>query len=861
MGLGRRGLAGFFALVAALSAGGCSVLESTCKEDDRDCLAPTFKRAIGGECLRISDCRDGLFCIEGSCQPNGESIEGQDCLLSAECSDGLYCTTFGELQVTRYYGTCQPEGPGAVGDSCLTVAECQAGLTCLLRGFEGGKCVMAGDVDYGMECAGPGDCMAGLICLPTLSKPGEFSCNKPPGEVEMPNLPYWDGVQCEKVAEDDPAEALFAVPRTGEEPGEFYSLPFPNDVRLKNGKLDLSGHPAPPDSTGLPLLKRYLDAAEQDMDGFSTNAVAYFRFSHEFDWESVDDDTVDLVDITPGSPTYDTQEPLLWKTTKGNVSQYICPHWLALRRPTGTVLRPRTTYAAIVTTGVRQPDNKPFRRSADLDRLLSDAAPADPDLAHAHQVYAPLRAWLAETATDPATILNAAVFTTHDPEAVLPALRQVVRDEGAASVSDLTLCDGETKSPCEDASGRGACHAPGTSVPFHEIHGRIRLPNFQHGTAPYLEPEAGGGFELDSDGKPVPSGSIDVCFALAIPKAAEPPAGYPVMIHGHGTNGAFSSQLSPGGLAYDMATAGVPAATLAIDLPQHGARRGESSESPEILFYNFLNPRAARDNVMQGSADMLGLVQWVGAGGLSAGESPTGEAIRFDTEHIALFGHSQGATHAALVASYEPDLDGVLLSGVGGHLISSLLAKKSPIDVASVLPFVLFDPDGDELAADSYNPALALIQMYFDRVDPINYAHRLRSEPSALNPGGVDLFMTYGLDDSYSPEDTQQAYAKAGRLTHVENVLVPMGLQVASEPLTMSDTLDGQPRTIGVRQYAPVEIAAPTEDTSDETKGQSADGTTVLEGHFVSTRDPVARGHVVRFVSQVLAGQRPQIGD
>jgi hypothetical protein len=125
----------------------------------------------------------------------------------------------------------------------------------------------------------------------------------------------------------------------------------------------------------------------------------------------------------------------------------------------------------------------------------------------------------------------------------------------------------------------------------------------------------------------------------------------------------------------------------------------------------------------------------------------------------------------------------------------------------------------------------------------------------------VNLFMTYGLEDSYTPEASQQAYAKAGRLVQVEQVLVDMGLEVAREPLLSTDTLAGQARTVGVKQYEPVEIPAPTEGTTDETRGLSGSGATILEGHFVATRNPDARRHVVRFVSQALAGQQPQIGD
>ena len=55
---------------------------------------------------------------------------------------------------------------------------------------------------------------------------------------------------------------------------------------------------------------------------------------------------------------------------------------------------------------------------------------------------------------------------------------------------------------------------------------------------------------------------------------------------------------------------------VAIDLPQHGERRGDSTDEPEGLFYNFLNPRAARDNVLQGSADLMAVVRWVKEGGV-----------------------------------------------------------------------------------------------------------------------------------------------------------------------------------------------------------------------------------------------------
>ena len=59
--------------------------------------------------------------------------------------------------------------------------------------------------------------------------------------------------------------------RNGEPLADFYSLPFPNDIRIKNGHVDLSGHAVAPDSYGLPMVERYLDVAQEDLTGFSTN--------------------------------------------------------------------------------------------------------------------------------------------------------------------------------------------------------------------------------------------------------------------------------------------------------------------------------------------------------------------------------------------------------------------------------------------------------------------------------------------------------------------------------------------------------------------------------------------------------------
>ena len=868
-----------------LLASGC--FDSTCKESDPECLANSLTRkGVGGSCKRVADCKLGLQCIDDMCQATGDTRTGGECRLTAECGQKDYCGS------TR---TCKIAGIAEENSRCTTTGNCKHGLVCEPPDLSelgtatlndlaqvSGLCEQGGRKEQGQSCTKFADCLAGLSCIEEklvcdttmacgdrVIKEGAKVCSAlPTSKFEIPALPkLWEGVTCPEVGEDDAKEAYFEVPRGGEGEAEFYSLPFPNDIRRSGGKVDMSNHPVPPANLGIPLVNRYIDAAGADLDGFSTNPVIYFRFSHYYDWSSVNADTIQLIDITDKTqPEYNKVLGLEWKTVDDDLSNYICPEWLAFKPPPGSPLKPGRTYAAIVTTGVKarppKKDDPPesFVRSKDLIALLDDSAPSDADLKAAHDAYKPLRAWLADTNKNAATILNAAVFTTADPEAVVPALRKAVHDDPLPTLSELTVCaSANTTSPCESEETekgddgeetmvtRGKCPAP--NADYTVIHGRMRLPVFQKGTAPYLTPEDGGEIEI-SGGAAVVQGHQEVCFALSVPKDPAPAAGYPLLVYGHGTGGSFNGEMDSGGFAGPIARGPVPSALIGIDLPEHGSRRGESKEDPDGLFYNFLNPRAGRDNVLQGSADLLAVIRWAKQGsGLAAGR-PLADAVKFDTTRIALMGHSQGATHSALIVSYEPDIIGAVLSGNGGNLASSLLTKTSPVDIAAVVPLGLMDPDKNfKLAGGEFNPALSVLQWMFDRSDPVNYAPHLVRNPTTQVPTGHHVFMTYGLGDTYSTEETQKAYIRAaGRgMPAVTPILEPLqgpgdpNAWPSEAPPVQGNAMVGMvDRTIAVRQYQPKNS---------------------VDGHFVGIRTGQdGRPDVERFLTQLLAGQTPAIG-
>lgn len=849
------------ALLGSLQS--CQLFESTCTEDDRDCLGGGVLRS-GKTCVRNGDCATGLRCVDNKCEYDGSTRPGAACVATAECGPGYFCSPV-DL-VCRAISS----DPQSEGGPCVTSQDCEKGLVCdadveeLLNEGPFGllppicqdavyrseapdtcslprTCTARGKVDRGGRCQSSLDCVAGMYCVPDIIDLRNSVCFG--GErlsIEPISVSLWGGVRCPAEARD--AVAYFEVPRASDnEEQDFYRLPFPNDIRRDENGIDLSGHPAPPDSYTPKIVSEYL-AESKNLDGFALNPVVFFRFSKPVRAGDLSLDTLRIVDITPGSPEYGQKASIAWGPTKRR-SNYVCANWIGIHRPAGSPLRPGTTYAALITKRVRSDTGTAYARAADFEAMLEGERPSDATLANAWERYAPLRAYLEEDSDIPASeVLNAAVFTTQTETSVVEQLRAAVEADGVPELSDLTVCRDGVRSPCEDESGRGQCHEENDA--FTEIHGRVRLPIFQRGSAPYEKPEDGGEIARGEDGAAIQR-HAEVCFALSVPKRDAPQAGFPLLLVAHPTGGSFVDQMAGGGLASFAATLDTPSAVLSFDLPVHGDRREGSTRPPQDLYFNLVNPKAARGNALQGAADLMAVARLVDQG-ISAEDSPLEDAIPFDPRRVALFAHGQGATHAALMIGSEPRIRAVILTGLAGHTTTQLLNIKRPTDTATILPFLLFDPDTKgALVAGDANPMLALMQGYLDAADPVNYAQQLQFEPPESAPDGHDVFFVYGMFDSFTPEISQKAFADAAGLPAVDPDLTQELDEIPSP--ARGNVMPGQvARTVALRTYDP--------------KGDPIDPDMVQDGHLVATMTRRGSADVRRFLGQALNGETPQIG-
>ena len=797
---------------------------------------------IGATCDDDLDCRSGLECKSGECEANGDKAEDDRCLITAECKDGLQC---------GWAGFCTEAGEGGQDAECSSSSECARGFYCNLLGGLGGQCFAIDDdaKDLGESCDETGECMSGLVCSPQRK-----TCS--PGNVLL-NPDVFRGVACP--VEDEP-EMEFGVRMhipDGEALPGFYAFPFPTDIRMKDGKVNLDGHPVPGGALiGSDPVHTVIEAINDEVEGWSVHPGIFFRFSHEVDVESLrtegDRATVMLIDLDRGE-----RHPITLQFVPER-NKYICHNHLYVHPLWSRPLRPDTTYAAIVTTDVKraiEAEDIFAEPLDDLEMLLGRSEPSGGADKRAWKTFEKLRGHIGDSdALDNGDIAGATVFTTGNPWSPMEAVRAVVRADRAPSITgDPVLCEAGTRSPCatpdyeppEGTDLRDSRDCPAeTSSKYHEIHALLRVPVFQEGDRPYTE---GGGALEFAGGKPVVVGHEDVCMGITVPKSPMPDTGWPVIIYGHGTGGSFRSGISTFSSVVSDLDVGNDerrgVVQIAIDQPMHGPRQGdEQGLDPGPLFFNVRNPQAAQGNIFQGASDNFSLVRWIEG---FTGELPGAGELRFDAGHIYYHGHSQGGTTGPIFAPYEPSLRAVVFSGCAGSLVFGLLGKSKPYDSSVGLRLAL-----QELKIDEPHPLLHLFQLYFDPSDPLIYAHLLYREPATTPKHAMQVM---GQNDSYTPFTGQSAYAGNAGATLGLPDSVPewfdrieqYEMATSEFPISGNIEVDGQAITGVVTQYL--------NDPGHSVGGEPYDG------HFVTYQNLTAIDQVRGFFASLLVDDVPTV--
>jgi pimeloyl-ACP methyl ester carboxylesterase len=592
----------------------------------------------------------------------------------------------------------------------------------------------------------------------------------------------------------------------------FYDQPFPSNTRLRpNGRPNLQDFPNP---VGLPILEAYIKVADSRLDGFGNNSSIYFRFDAPLAdvyfptvYGTISAEaSVFLVNVSSESQFYGEFRPLelsWWDREAPSQDYYLLPRTLIARPLGGFPLRPGDTYACVVTRRLKDANGLHPGVTELVGRALSD----DPS-APLYNMFAPLRQWLAETpGVAPSDVAIATVFKVQDPvKEMVQAARYLWEDFTPKLL--------------------GPVKSKPTGNSYLLFEGEYMAPNFQTGEPPY---DVAGEILFDEQGDPKTQWMEKITFALTVPEGQTmPAAGWPVVMYSHGTGGSYSGFTKS--TAAHFTKLGI--AVIGIDQPLHGKRYDGPPIDVEFYSFNFTNPYGARSLFRQAGLDFVTLTRLLQKMTFAV----AGQEVRFDSAKVGYFGHSQGGLTGALFLAVARDLRAAVLSGAGGGLSDTILLRKeldsgTNFDIKATLEGILELEYEDEL--NLFHPVLTLVQTLVETTDPINYSAYYLDDRFVDDP--VNVLITEGVDDPYTPAVTTDALAIAGGIPAIS----PM---VHDHP--------------GFDLLGMVPIALPVQGNQQAEDGRVA--TAALAqfegyGHFVAFDNPTCRAYYISLFQSAFA--------
>ena len=658
-----------------------------------------------GEACDDSGCRDALVCShEAVCAEAGSfgtAIDGDDCSDTEECAIALECSS------ENVCADAGSEGTGGSGDTCGEDDDCQAGFECTDK-----ACV----------------------------------------DLE---IPVWEGGACPADETDGEFRVLFSIPDlpTSAEL-DFYSMPFPNDLRLDtSGRPIMDGFPTPGESA--PAVDDLL-ALLAGQYGWGTDPVVYFRFSRAQDLSSIkaleDGANVHFASIDPDAADYGklTSFQFFSRTSRG---RYICPNWLAVTTYDGSPLLPNHQYAVWLEKGITDTDGGEAFRDDDFVTIMQDDRPSDVTDAKAFDQFGPFRDFVDGEGLTRGDIVGATVFSTGDPLSWVRYFGDAASDEtNVVSVGDAAPC---ATSPC------GLACAAAADVT--ELHAEVTLPDYTHGN---------GDITYNSNFLPQPYDSESACLVLTYPAGTAPDGGWPVAMY-VGDLGGTSQDALDTGMASALARQGV--ATAAIDLPHHGNR--SLDEDPLAAWFDTENPATMRGNMLQTLADSHAILRVI----------RTTVALGFNPDETWIIGQGLGGEVASPLLSFDKDLRGGVLGNPSGRLGATAAARTAPYDLAHALQKSFADSN-----LGRTHPVIALYQSWLGPVDPVTTAEAILREPESTPK---HLFVVQGVAESQFPVDATSTFLRAASIPTAGEVLLDFGQATIELPTTENVSTDSGRRT------------------------------------------------------------------
>ncbi len=574
----------------------------------------------------------------------------------------------------------------------------------------------------------------------------------------------------------------------------FFDAPFPSDDRTPAETA--AAFPNPKNVT-LIEQARALAAAST---GYATTAGVFFRLTDPIDPATLPDLATSMTAASPlflvdlDAPNAGERVPVEL-TFRAAAGVYGATNLLVMIPLQGAPLRPKTRYAAVVTTALATIDGTPLARASDGDLAPYQASLAD----------------VAAAGVDRAAIAGLSIFTTGDPAAEVAKAHAGLADAGPTP---------------------GAFTRTDLFDDFCAYHATIDMPDFQSGTPPF--DETGGTWQWDATGALTMQRTETANLVVTLPRSAPPGAGYPLVFFIRTGGGGDRPVVDRGqqtveggppieageGPARYLARAGF--AAIEVDGPLGGLRNTTHGDE-QFLTFNVNNLGAMRDNIRESAIEIDALMRTAKDLHLGAADCPpagttdAGPAdVSFDLAHAAVMGHSMGAWIAPVAAANGDGALAMVLSGAGGSWIENIMWKTKPTPVYPVISAFLHELDlrGDD-------PVLSFAQWALEPADPQIYTR-------AFAARGGHVLMVQGIVDDYILPNIANATS------------LSLGLDLAGTEL---DT-ESDPRLAEQRPLAPLLPLVGSAGIALPASANRGSATRVVVQHH---EDGIEDGHEVLF--------------
>ena len=540
--------------------------------------------------------------------------------------------------------------------------------------------------------------------------------------------------------------------------GGFWDLPMPSDLRIDGDETwDLERWPG---DWNAALVAMWLEAGEESLQGkWGLSSGVFIVTTGQIQPDSLpataaasltDASSVFLLDVDANSNERGKRFPLeVSFDDQGDL--YAPANILAALPAPGFVRRPNTRYALVVTDSVLDTAGNPLGRSKAFHDAFEDIEGDE----QARNDFKALREALTESSFNLDRVVAATVFTTTDHEWMLKKLGRWAETQPIPELSqNWTLSEQQF----DEAS-------------YVMLTARVSMPRIQLGNPPFADASEGR-IAWGADGHPIIQRQQDMRVVLALPKSAQPVAGYPLTIYAHGSGGEWMQVINRGpqeerddapaatpgtGPAEWLARRGI--ASIGFDFPLHGDRNNPP-DTTGLMLYNLTgNPGGTIANFNVSAMELtllsrLMLATQLPADRIAGVDLGAQTTARFDPKRLTGMGQSMGSTIGISWAAIDPRLKAIVLSGSGGSMAEIATEAVEPFDVQGVLQAFL--QPGRPIERN--HPLLHAMQNVWDMVDPVTKANRLIAEPFDGVPA-KDVLMPAGVIDGYFSPRAEAALA------------------------------------------------------------------------------------------------------